>query len=959
MKNTKRSAFTIVELVIVIAVIAILSAVLIPTFGSIIESANKAVDTQLVAQINTVLAIEDVLGGGVNDAVEIQKVVKENGLKLQTKSKGQYIWYDIENKRVVLGGLDENGIVLDSEEPTAAVDANGPALISDTNVVTEIRKGQFNEDTTAPENFIKGYLFLSTESADNLAEIIYALRNPEGEDSNAIKASLSETLGKIKIEALKANLTAMLNTTAVMAKNGVTGFIGDNNSSVTRVIVSSEMTNISANTINTILAYPNVVAVDFHSGVVSADADAITALKGRTEKPYFIYSGDELKKIDADNGDIAFLIHKNERGQYIKTVYVENVITGEKKSIAEFLTEDEAYEFSYNLGYEYLKGSATESYDFVGYSFYNDGSNPLALGEHTHTLNSTEKLLIDANGNLTIYLVYERATSDFKIGNDYYSSKTTTRKLAKGEITSGTITVVSTTAKFDPELIGEESIALKIPSGVTLHLPYYTDATNKVYSTSTAAKTGSSMNNTDPGNNKNKLDISGHSKLTICNGVILNNEGKIYVDAVLYGASGKLNQCYVRDDCGVLQLANGSKINSTGAIYSYGIIRGVNNQGEGVNGTGVEEEGQIIATSGTVTEIFTVLDWGGGTHATNAMQENVAPFNNWTADNIRANMTINTGAKYVTFGSVYVQGNNVIDFPLVDSTANSEPLFVMGENTAIQKTYDDGLNLTVLKGTLTDNNKRITISIATVDFGTTALPLPNFDITVNEGATLNLSNNVYKVLPGSEITINGTLNVNTRIVIYDSYDLAITKAPVAGTERGGCDDKMRDYTRYGLTKDGKCIAYTFEQQYFPGLFGLGAAWNDVYTVPVYDDNNGNYYDNDNTDTTSVPGHALAANSSATFTINGTLNFGEGSAFAGKILSNTNGATISVDSGVTVTGFLIPNGFTAGSSWHHTAVKGQTPAVELDGTLHTSLSGTWIYSSVSQGNVTVTGWQSQN
>ena len=142
MKNTKRSAFTIVELVIVIAVIAILSAVLIPTFGSIIESANKAVDTQLVAQINTVLAIEDVLGGGVNDAVEIQKVVKENGLKLQTKSKGQYIWYDIENKRVVLGGLDENGIVLDSEEPTAAVDANVPALISDTNVVTEIPKGQ-------------------------------------------------------------------------------------------------------------------------------------------------------------------------------------------------------------------------------------------------------------------------------------------------------------------------------------------------------------------------------------------------------------------------------------------------------------------------------------------------------------------------------------------------------------------------------------------------------------------------------------------------------------------------------------------------------------------------------------------------------------------------------------------------------------------------------------------------
>ena len=38
--NNKRRGFTIVELVIVIAVIAILAAVLIPTFGSIIEKAN-------------------------------------------------------------------------------------------------------------------------------------------------------------------------------------------------------------------------------------------------------------------------------------------------------------------------------------------------------------------------------------------------------------------------------------------------------------------------------------------------------------------------------------------------------------------------------------------------------------------------------------------------------------------------------------------------------------------------------------------------------------------------------------------------------------------------------------------------------------------------------------------------------------------------------------------------------
>lgn len=46
MKRNNKKGFTIVELVIVIAVIAILSAVLIPTFGGIIESANQSAAIQ-------------------------------------------------------------------------------------------------------------------------------------------------------------------------------------------------------------------------------------------------------------------------------------------------------------------------------------------------------------------------------------------------------------------------------------------------------------------------------------------------------------------------------------------------------------------------------------------------------------------------------------------------------------------------------------------------------------------------------------------------------------------------------------------------------------------------------------------------------------------------------------------------------------------------------------------------
>lgn len=58
MKNRlkKALAFTITELVIVIAVIAILAAVLIPTFSHVIDESKKSHDTQYMREINTAIA---------------------------------------------------------------------------------------------------------------------------------------------------------------------------------------------------------------------------------------------------------------------------------------------------------------------------------------------------------------------------------------------------------------------------------------------------------------------------------------------------------------------------------------------------------------------------------------------------------------------------------------------------------------------------------------------------------------------------------------------------------------------------------------------------------------------------------------------------------------------------------------------------------------------------------------
>ena len=72
-RNNKKG-FTIVELVIVIAVIAILAAVLIPTFSGIINKANQSADVSAVTQMNKVLA-----GNDYKDISEVAKALTDNG----------------------------------------------------------------------------------------------------------------------------------------------------------------------------------------------------------------------------------------------------------------------------------------------------------------------------------------------------------------------------------------------------------------------------------------------------------------------------------------------------------------------------------------------------------------------------------------------------------------------------------------------------------------------------------------------------------------------------------------------------------------------------------------------------------------------------------------------------------------------------------------------------------------
>ena len=115
MKHTNKKGFTIVELVIVIAVIAILAAVLIPTFSNLIKKANQSSDIQAARQMNTVLAAEQGIGDNIDKVID---VLVENGYSangLTPVTANHKFFYVVDYERVVLFDEKKGEVVFPKE----------------------------------------------------------------------------------------------------------------------------------------------------------------------------------------------------------------------------------------------------------------------------------------------------------------------------------------------------------------------------------------------------------------------------------------------------------------------------------------------------------------------------------------------------------------------------------------------------------------------------------------------------------------------------------------------------------------------------------------------------------------------------------------------------------------------------------------------------------------------------
>lgn len=229
-RNNRRKAFTIVEIVIVIAVIAILAAVMIPTFSGIIKRANISADVQLSASINTQLSIYKAEGNKIETEADLINALKSDfdfiaNLNPKSAKHGYHYWYNAaENKVEVLTYAE----VL-AKQSQATMSAK-PVYLAAGDEADEAAVKPETFAHASPRTVVPGFYLLDQKNGEGenvIAEFFAAIEgmgksaDASGDYTNAINklTALSQS-EKSDNKELAEVILKRINATAIMTDKG-------------------------------------------------------------------------------------------------------------------------------------------------------------------------------------------------------------------------------------------------------------------------------------------------------------------------------------------------------------------------------------------------------------------------------------------------------------------------------------------------------------------------------------------------------------------------------------------------------------------------------------------------------------------------------------------------------------------------------------------------------------------
>jgi len=320
----QRKAFTIVEMVIVIAVIAILATVLVPTISGVIQQANLSTDKQFAASLNVQLALWQVENNrtiqsesDLRDAINhyygekdevTGELTKDFYAELTTKSvkQGNYYWYAYDHGVVFVANPDNvesefAKIIGASVEAPANRPEEMPVVqfLSNRNDDNEINsvvalssrgKGGFGDDINTSASFrfnlFAGTYLMGGKGHDgDILDSITKLENmadPQDYEDlvNELKVAEEDTIEKALFEKVK--------TTTIFTEYGVFTYQGEQKNIY-------KVQAVSINVVNVYMYYPEKVKGETEGIVDPAERDSI-------EPPIKI--ADEGAKIDVSGSSL-------------------------------------------------------------------------------------------------------------------------------------------------------------------------------------------------------------------------------------------------------------------------------------------------------------------------------------------------------------------------------------------------------------------------------------------------------------------------------------------------------------------------------------------------------------------------------------------------------------------------------------------------------------------------------
>ena len=307
MKASKKRGFTIIELVIVIAVIAILAAVLIPTFSNVIQKAKEANDTIMVKRINEALTSDAILKGAKHaNMTEALNAAFDRGYDLtkirSTANDNEILWDSVSDCFVYMKGNEITYIPDSKDSAVSTADKWNYFRIVDT--AAEVASSDYST-----------YLAGNDVSGDITAKAGF----DAGNNTKIAKVTVSSEGHNILVRTNGGDLAVTANTGSVAhygnaTKITVDGTYNEYGGAKQITVTNGTLTTQSSSVVMSIVSQPTegkTVTVDVSKKVVevvvTSEYESATTVIGTTavtESKTIVNALNEAKKYSKDGSKV-------------------------------------------------------------------------------------------------------------------------------------------------------------------------------------------------------------------------------------------------------------------------------------------------------------------------------------------------------------------------------------------------------------------------------------------------------------------------------------------------------------------------------------------------------------------------------------------------------------------------------------------------------------------------------